>query len=425
MDFAPRILAIVLAGGEGCRLHPLTEHRCKPAVPFGCEHRIVDFVLSNLVNSGVHSICLLVQHRPHLLVAHVEQAWGTQRFRSQRFITIVAPPAGSPGFAGTADAVFQNMRLVERFQPDLVLVLAADQIYRMDARQMVEFHVRGGAAATVATVPVPVDACGRFGIVETDEGGRVVRFSEKPKSTCPMPGSRTHALASMGNYIFNFDVLQELSRTRGADAVDFGNHILPGMLKAYKLLAYDFGTNAVPGEPSIGKCGYWRDVGTVDAYFESHFDTLGSSPRFSLANPHWPIHARPGYGQSAQIDSGTIEQSLIACGSVVAGARLDHAVLGRSVLVERDADLDHCIVMERSRIRRGARVRRVIIDEGNDVPPGERIGFDPGHDSRRFHVTAGGIVVVPAGFFPGLGRCAAGVPGARSPGRQEDLASAW
>lgn len=397
------VLAFVMAGGEGSRLHPLTADRCKPAVPFNGKHRIVDFVLSNLVNSEIYSIYLLVQYKSQSLIEHVRQSWTMARFIPQHFITVVPPQMrhGPAWFQGTADAVFQNIHLIESMQPDIVAVFGADHIYRMDVRQMIDFHIASRAHASVATLPVPLAECGQFGIVDVDGEHRIVDFKEKPSQANAMPGSRTHALASMGNYIFNADVLlAQLRRMHESGDSDFGKHILPAMVKSHKLVAYDFATNTIPGTEPYEEKAYWRDVGTIDAYFQAHFDTLGAAPKFRMTNRHWPIYASPDQAESAQIENGVIHRSIVGSGSIVDGATLDHAMLRRSVLVEPNARLEQCIVMERSRIGRGAQVRRAIIDQDNDVPPGERIGVDPARDRQRFQVTGSGIVVVPAGYFP-------------------------
>jgi glucose-1-phosphate adenylyltransferase len=397
------VLAFVMAGGEGSRLYPLTADRCKPAVPFNGKHRIVDFVLSNLVNSEIYSTYLLVQYKSQSLIEHVRQSWTMARFIPQHFVTVVPPQMrhGPAWFQGTADAVFQNIHLIETMQPDIVAVFGADHIYRMDIRQMVHRHVKANAHASVATLPVHVRECEQFGIVEVDDSHRIIDFAEKPKAAQPMPGSRTHALASMGNYIFNTDVLlRQLKRMHENGETDFGKHILPSMVKTHKLLAYDFTTNEIPGTEPYEEHAYWRDVGTIDAYYQAHFDTLGAQPRFRMTNRHWPIYASPDQAESAQIENGVINRSVVGSGSIVDGATLDHAMLRRSVLVERGARLEHCIIMERSRIGRGAQVRRAIVDQDNDIPPDERIGFDLEQDRRRFQVTASGIVVVPAGTFP-------------------------
>lgn len=403
MPATRNVLAFVMAGGEGARLHPLTANRCKPAVPFNGKHRIVDFVLSNLVNSEIYSIYLLVQYKSQSLIEHVRQSWTMARFIPQHFITVVPPQMrhGPAWFQGTADAVYQNIHLIESMQPDIVAVFGADHIYRMDVRQMIDFHIRSNAHASVATIPVGLDQCDQFGIVEVDEAHRIVHFKEKPRTTEPMPGSRTHALASMGNYIFDADVLlRQLRRMHESGETDFGKHILPSMVKTHKLVAYDYATNTIPGTEPYEEHAYWRDVGTIDAYFQAHFDTLGAQPKFRMTNRHWPIYASPDQAESAQIENGMINRSVVGSGSIVDGALLDHAMLRRSVLVERGARLEHCIVMERSRIGRGAKVRRAIIDQDNDIPPEESIGFDLERDRRRFSVTPSGIVVVPAGAFP-------------------------
>ena len=403
MPASKNVLAFVMAGGEGSRLHPLTANRCKPAVPFNGKHRIVDFVLSNLVNSEIYATYLLVQYKSQSLIEHVRQSWTMARFIPQHFITVVPPQMrhGPAWFQGTADAVYQNIHLIESMQPDIVAVFGADHIYRMDVRQMIDFHIRSNAHASVATLPVHLRECDQFGIVDIDDNHRITDFKEKPQSARPMPGRDTHALASMGNYIFNADVLlRELKKMHESGDSDFGKHILPSMVKTHKLVAYDFATNTIPGTESYEEHPYWRDVGTIDAYYQAHFDTLGAQPRFRMTNRHWPIYASPDQAESAQIENGIINRSVVGSGSIVDGAELDHAMLRRSVLVERNARLEHCIIMERSRIGRGAQVHRAIIDQDNDIPPGEKIGFDLAQDSRRFTITPRGIVVVPAGYFP-------------------------
>jgi glucose-1-phosphate adenylyltransferase len=399
------VLAFVMAGGEGTRLHSLTANRCKPAVPFNGKHRIVDFVLSNLVNSEIYSIYLLVQYKSQSLIEHIRQSWTMTRFIPNHFITVVPPQMrnGPEWFQGTADAVYQNIHLLETLKPDIVAVFGADHIYRMDVRQMIEAHVREQADVSVATLPVPLSQSKSFGIVDVDADHRIVNFMEKPDTAPPMPGSTDHALASMGNYIFSADVLlAELKRASENGESDFGRHILPRMVKTHKLLAYDFGTNVIPGTAAHEEHAYWRDVGTIDSYFDAHFDTLGAEPKFRMTNPAWPIYSSNDPAESAQIENGVIHRSVVGSGSLIDGARLDHAMLRRSVIVEEDAVLEHCIIMENSVIGRGAKVRRAIIDQHNTIPPGEMIGFDLEKDRQRFHVSEGGVVVVPRGYFQGV-----------------------
>lgn len=414
MSSSKNVLAFVMAGGEGSRLHPLTAERCKPAVPFNGKHRIVDFVLSNLINSEIYSVYLLVQYKSQSLIEHIRQSWTMTRFIPNHFVTVVPPQMrnGPEWFQGTADSVYQNIHLIESFRPDIVAVFGADHIYRMDVRQMIDFHTANDAQVTVATLPVPLSQCSQFGIVETDDHHRITNFVEKPAITQPMPGSHTHALASMGNYIFSADVLLDaLRKAHETGHSDFGKHILPAMIQSHKLFAYDFDTNVIPGTEPYEEHGYWRDVGTIDAYFDAHFDTLGAAPKFRMTNRQWPIYASPDQAESAQIENGIINRSIVGSGSIVDGARLDHAMLRRSVLVERDARIEHCIVMERSRVGRGAHIHRAIIDQDNDIPPGERIGLDLEADRKRFPVTESGIVVVPARYFPprGAAPCAQGI----------------
>ncbi len=397
-----RVLAFVMAGGEGSRLHALTADRCKPAVPFNGKHRVVDFVLSNLINSEIYSVYLLVQYKSQALIEHVRESWTLAPLIAGHFVTVVPPQMrhGPEWFQGTADAVFQNLHLIETQMPDLVAVFGADHIYRMDVRQMIEAHCASDADVTVATLPIPVEQSASFGIVATDAAMRVTEFNEKPATASSMPGRPGYAMASMGNYIFSRQVLvEELRKAHELGESDFGKHLLPRMLASRKVLAYDFMTNKVPGVAAFEEQAYWRDVGTVDAYFEAHMDTLGAEPKFRITNAAWPIYASPEQAESAQIESGVITRSVVGSGCVVNGARLDHAMLRRSVTVGTDATLEHCIVMERSVVGSGARLRRVIVDQDNAIPAGESIGFDHDQDRQRFHVSESGIVVVPRAFF--------------------------
>lgn len=396
-----------MAGGEGTRLHPLTADRCKPAVPFNGKHRVVDFVLSNLINSHIYSVYLLVQYKSQALIEHVRQLWTMARFIPEHFVTVVPPQMrnGPDWFQGTADAVYQNLHLITTHGPDLVAVFGADHIYRMDVRQMIQAHLDTRADVTVATLPVPMEQCRSFGIVETDADSRIREFIEKPPSARAMPGRPGHVLASMGNYIFSTDVLVEgLERAHELGESDFGKHVLPRMVKTHRLQAYDFSTNVIPGLAEHEEPGYWRDVGTIDAYFAAHLDTLGVRPRFRMTNPHWPIYASSDPSESAQIEGGVISRSVVGSGCIINGAVLDHAMLRRAVHIEPDASVDHCVVMDRCVIGRGARLRRVILDQDNFVPPGEVIGHDRARDRERFPVSEGGVTVVPRGYFRAAGR---------------------
>jgi glucose-1-phosphate adenylyltransferase len=284
------ILALVLAGGEGARLHPLTAEHSKPALPFAGGRRIVDFVLSNLVNSDISSIYVLAQYKPQSLVRHIDIVWRKASRDREYSVNVVLPRSDAERFLGTADAVFRNLHLVERHRPDLVAVFAADHIYRMDLRQMVDFHVARGADVSVAAVPVPIQSASSFGVIVSDHDGRIRDFQEKPEHPAPLPPEPTRAFASMGNYLFNpgrlVDMLQE-AKARGG--TDFGKHVLPPAAQNHRSFAYDFSSNHVPGLRPHEERSYWRDVGTLEAYAAARRDVTGPEPRFSLANAEWPI----------------------------------------------------------------------------------------------------------------------------------------
>jgi glucose-1-phosphate adenylyltransferase len=307
----PRTLALVLAGGKGERLFPLTAFRSKPSVPFGGRRRIVDFVLSNLVNSQIYSIYLLVQYKSQSLIEHVRQNWIPSSRIGNHFVTVVPPQMrlGPEWFQGTADAVFQNLNLTQRHDPDLVFVFGADHIYRMDIRQMIDFHLNKEAHITVAARPVPVELASDFGVIITDGERRIVGFQEKPKKPAPMPDNTDHAYVSMGNYIFNKGILlQALANVRRKKQHDFGAHVIPELVEAGKVFAYDFATNDVPGTKNYEEKGYWRDVGTIKAFFEAHVDLLGDKPRFELSNPLWNMYPAEYTGPGTRILNATVAE---------------------------------------------------------------------------------------------------------------------
>jgi glucose-1-phosphate adenylyltransferase len=287
-----KIVALVLAGGEGTRLYPLTAEHAKPALPFANGYRIVDFVLSNLVNSGISTIYVAAQYKPESLVKHIESAWAPSFDGAERMIKVLLPRSGEP-FKGTADAVFQNLQLIESHSPDMVLVFAADHIYRMDVRQMVAFHRRRHAHVTVSAVAVPLDKARGFGVLSAGADGRVHKFSEKPKQPEPIPGDPRFAYASMGNYVFEPEALERmLLEARDRCEVDFGRDILPRACTSDRVYAYDFSENRVPGLQDYEERAYWRDVGTLAALAAAQQDAAGVRPRFNLWNPRWPIHGR-------------------------------------------------------------------------------------------------------------------------------------
>jgi len=397
---APKILAFVLAGGEGTRLHPLTAERSKPAVPFAGRYRIVDFVLSSLVNSGIHSIYILVQYKSQSLIEHINQGWVVSPIIPEQFLTVVPPQMreGPDWFQGTADAVCQNLNLVERHAPDLVAVFGADHVYRMDVRQMVDFHLQHGADLTVSARPVPLAEASEFGVIAADRDGRVVNFEEKPAQPAPIPADPERAYCSMGNYLFNTDLLiDSVLRARDEGQHDFGRHIIPSLTHSHKVFAYDFTTNTVPGIKRYEEQAYWRDVGTIDSYFAANQDVLGLEPRFNLFNPKWPISTKGYPGPSPKIVEGEIRNAILGAGTLVKGAKLTNSIIRREVVLERDVEIEDSIIMDYTKIREGARLRRVIVDRYNTIEAGQRIGYDLDADRRQYHVTDSGIVVVSKG----------------------------
>ncbi|MGH8499517.1 MAG: glucose-1-phosphate adenylyltransferase, partial [Methylococcales bacterium] len=318
-----KILAFIMAGGTGSRLHPLTAARSKPSVPFGARYRLVDFVLSNLVNSEIYSIYLLVQYKSQSLIEHIRQAWVLSPIIAEQFVTVVPPQmlAGEEWFQGTADAVCQNLSLISQHNPALVAVFGADHIYRMDVRQMVHFHRECEADVTISALPVPIDQASSFGVIKAQADGRVVDFEEKPALPSPMPGDPGRAFASMGNYIFSTAVLvQALQEAKQRGENDFGRHMLPRLMHTHRVYAYNFAENQVPGVKPYEEPGYWRDVGTIEAYFAANMDVLGLEPRFDAFNPTWPIISSNYQGPVAKIIQGDIHNSILAAGTLVNGA---------------------------------------------------------------------------------------------------------
>lgn len=403
-----RVIAFVMAGGEGSRLRPLTTDRCKPAVPFGARYRIVDFVLSNMINSGIRSIYMLVQYKAQELIEHTRKAWVVSPLIPDQFVTVVPPQmhTGSESFRGTADAVYQSLRLIESYQPDMVAVFGADHIYRMDIRQMMWFHRENNADVTVAALPVPLEQASSFGVIVADARGNIREFQEKPKKPQPMPNKATHAFASMGNYLFNTDVLvKALIKSHERGETDFGQHVLPNLLDTSRLFAYDFTQNKIPGLKPYEEVGYWRDVGTLDAYVEAHRDVLGEEPTFDAFNPQWPIFSSNYQGPVARILGGQLENTLLGAATLVhKNASLKNCIVRREAVIEENVVLENCIVMDYVRIKKGSRLRNVIIDRHNVVAEGSVIGHDRTVDEKLYTVTPTGVVVIPRGSATAFAR---------------------
>ena len=396
-----RIIAFVMAGGQGARLQPLTAARSKPSVPFGARYRIVDFVLSNLVNSQIQTIYLLVQYKSQSLIEHVRKAWTISPLLQNQFVTVVPPQmlTGEHWFQGTADAVHQNINLIEEHRPDLVAVFGADHIYRMDIRQMVAFHKEMNADVTIASLPVPLADARGFGVIAADSDGRIRAFEEKPAHPTPMASDPSKAFASMGNYIFSTEVLTKaLREAQEAGETDFGQHVLPRLLRTHRLYAYDFAANEVPGIQPYETRVYWRDVGNIDAYFDAHKDVLGEEPTFDMFNPQWPVFSSGYQGPVARVLGGTLKNTLLGAATMIhEGSRLTNSIIRREAVIEEDVELEDCLIMDYVRVCRGARLRRVIVDRHNIVEAGDVIGYDTEKDRQRYTVSQGGVTVIPSG----------------------------
>jgi glucose-1-phosphate adenylyltransferase len=396
-----RVLALILAGGKGSRLEPLTRERSKPAVPFGGRYRIVDFVLSNFVNSRILSLYVLVQYMSQSLIEHLRVAWQTSGLVPDHFIAVVPPQMrlGDMWYRGSADAVLQNLNLVDDFDPDIVAVFGADHIYRMDVNQMVAFHRAHEADVTVAARPVPIGEASSFGVLTVNSAGRVVDFVEKPAEPRAMPGDPRHAFVSMGNYLFSRRTLVEalLGDARLSTDHDFGKSIIPALVPSVRVFAYDFQSNVVPGIKPYEEPGYWRDVGELEAYWRAHMDLLGETPAFDLDNRRWPIHAGRYDGPPARIIGGEFENAQIGEGSLVQRATIRNSILGRGVWVNEGAVIEDSIVMDFTSVGKGAHLRRAIVDRYNIIPAGHELGLDLATDRERYRVDPSGLVVVPRG----------------------------
>lgn len=396
----PKVLAFVLAGGKGERLFPLTAMRSKPSVPFGGRYRIIDFVLSNLVNSHIYSIYLLVQYKSQSLIEHVRQNWVFSPLIKEHFITVVPPQMrmGTEWFQGTADAVFQNINLIQQHNPELVIIFGADHIYRMDIRQMIDFHIKKDALVTVAARPVPIKEASSFGVIATDGERRIVEFQEKPKHPTPMPNDPERAYVSMGNYIFNKDaLLTALATAQRKKQHDFGAHVLPDLVETKKLFAYDFAENKVPGIKPYEEVGYWRDAGTIEAFYKAHMDMLGRKPLFELNNPHWPIFSGGFEGPAAKILKGNIQNSIITAGCIIHRAKIINSIIRSNVVIGDGTVIENSIVMDNVTIGKNCRLKNVIIDKLNIIEDNEEIGIDPAKDRFRCHIDHSGIAIVPRG----------------------------
>jgi glucose-1-phosphate adenylyltransferase len=395
------VLGIVLAGGEGKRLWPLTADRAKPAVPFGGNYRLVDFVLSNLVNGGLHRLCVLTQYKSHSLDLHISTTWRLSSVLGQYITTVPAQQRlGRRWFTGSADAIFQSQNLISDEQPDYIAVFGADHVYRMDPSQMLARHVASGAGATVAGIRVPRAEAKAFGCIRSDASGRITEFLEKPGDPPSVPDDPDVTFASMGNYVFTTEVLLDALAADSEDGDsehDMGGDIIPRLVAKGDAAVYDFADNVVPGA-TPRDAGYWRDVGTIDSYYDAHRDLISVHPIFNLYNQRWPIRTAAWPLPPAKfVEGGIAQDSVVGAGSIISGAIVRRSVVSPDVRIDSGAEVSDSVVMPGVRVGRGAIVRGAILDKNVQVPVGALIGVDPGADRQRYTVSPGGITVLGKG----------------------------
>jgi glucose-1-phosphate adenylyltransferase len=407
---SPKVFGIVLAGGEGKRLMPLTKDRAKPAVPFAGHYRLIDFAISNLINSGLRQIVVLTQYKSHSLDRHVSQTW---RLAGMLNAYVASAPAqqrlGKRWFAGSADAIYQSLNLIRDEKPDIVVVVGADHVYRMDFQQMVDAHIASGAGVTVAGIRQPKELAAQFGVIQTDSAhpGRISEFLEKPSHVDGLADSPDEILASMGNYVFNADVLMKAA-IDDAD-IDESNHdmggdVIPAFVSRGEAYVYDMTENEVPGSTARDRL-YWRDVGTIDSFFEAHQDLISAEPEFNLFNNDWPIYTQQWnsppakFAQDNKGQAGEMTESLVGLGCLVEGARVARSVVGPWVRILSGAEVSDSVLFEKVVVGEDAIVRRAILDKGVVLAPGATVGVDPELDkSRGFTVTESGLTVVAKGM---------------------------
>ncbi len=397
-----KTVALILAGGRGSRLMQMTDWRAKPAVPFGGKFRIIDFPLSNCLNSGIRRVGVLTQYKAHSLIKHIQRGWGFLRGEFNEFIDLLPAQQRieTDWYKGTADAVFQNMDIIRKYDPEYVLILAGDHIYKMDYGEMLAAHVKHQADMTVACLEVPLEQARAFGVMAVDENARVIEFMEKPDNPPPMPGRPDRALASMGIYVFNARFLYE-QLIRDADDPhsehDFGKNLIPHMVPRYRVIAHRFSESCVGSE---GIEPYWRDVGTVDAYWEANIDLAGVTPDLNLYDKHWPIWTHQEQLPPAKFvfdnddRRGMATDSMVSGGCVISGATVRHSVLFSNVKVNSYAQIEDAVVLPDVVIGRHARLRKAVIDKGCLIPEGLEVGFDRELDAKSFYVSPGGVTLV-------------------------------
>lgn len=398
-------LVMILAGGVGSRLMPLTQDRAKPAVPFGGRYRIIDFVLSNFVNSGFYKIKVLTQYKSESLNNHISRAWRLAPILDQYVEAVPAQQRlGPEWYKGSADAIYQNINIILDEDPEVVAVFGGDHIYKMDVRQMLKYHRDKGAHLSVAAIPVPIEEASDFGIIKVDEDGRMVEFIEKPSDPPPMPGRPDFALASMGNYLFNTDVLVDVLTSDAENPMsvhDFGKSIISSMVKTHSVYVYDFSTNTIPGQLKAER-GYWRDVGTMMSYWKANMDLVSVTPEFNLYNRRWPIRTHYEHNPPAKFVHDDVEgnrvgqavNSLVCEGCIISGGRIESSVLFPRVRVHSYSHVSESVLFEGVEVGRHAKLRRCIVDKEVVIPPGTIIGYNLEEDRQRYTVSPDGIVVL-------------------------------
>ena len=394
------ILAFVLAGGRGERLFPLTSERTKPSVPFGGKYRIIDFSLSNMVNSGIYSVYVLVQYKSQSLIEHIRTSWRKFGVLPRHFITVVPPQMRreqtKTWYRGTADSMYQNINLIYDFKPKFVAIFGGDHIYRMDIKGMIDHHINSKSQFTVAVMPTESSqAHQQLGVVEVGSDFRVKKFQEKP-----FVHNKKTIFASMGNYIANadflIDVLNKIGKKRSVS--DFGRDVIPYLVKKKaRVFAYDFSQNKIPRLKKYEAKYYWRDVGSIASYWQANMDLLGEKPVLDLDNKYWPIYASNLYCPGAYIINAKIQNSIICEGTKVLGSTIKNSIIGRSVIIEKGCVIEDSIIMDFTRVRKSCRIRKTIVDRFNTIPPGKAIGYSVEQDKKNYHLDSSGIVVVGRG----------------------------